>query len=177
MRQAELAYGARAGLPAVAVGDPDLRAGTREEVLPTDAARCGTMMWQIAVEDSSTHCHQVLPPTRAEVSSEPTTGLARTAAAIGVAAAGSGAYARARMLAIAPSLMLSPNNSASRRARRSKPIAWVTVQMDDQGAQPGPERRAGFESLRYRQTYATARCAIRQPSDSVLCSSNLARRG
>jgi hypothetical protein len=50
-------------------------------------------------------CHQFLPPTRAEVSSEPTTGLARTASALGAAAASSGASARARMLAIAPHLL------------------------------------------------------------------------
>jgi len=96
-----------------------------EQHFGTDAARRGTMMWQIAVEDSSTHCHQVCPPTRAEVSSEPTTALARTAAAIGAAAASSGVAARARMLAIAPSLIVTPNTSASSRARRSKPIAWV----------------------------------------------------
>ena len=83
------------------------------------------MMWQIAVELSSTHCHHVLPQTRAEVSSEPTTALARTAAAIGAAAASSGVCARARMLAIAPSLIVRPNTSRIRRARRSKPIAWV----------------------------------------------------
>jgi len=67
-----------------------------------------------------------LPPTRAEVASEPTTALARTAAAIGAAAASSGASARARILAIAPSLMVRANTSASSRVRRSKPIAWVT---------------------------------------------------
>ena len=44
----------------------------------------------------------VLPPTRAEVSSEPTTGLARTASAMGAAAASKGTSARARILAIAP---------------------------------------------------------------------------
>jgi hypothetical protein len=49
----------------------------------TPAARVSAMIWQIVVEDSSTHCHQVLPPTRAEVSSEPTTKLARTACASG----------------------------------------------------------------------------------------------
>ena len=86
--------------------------------LTTDAARVLAITWQIAVELSSTHCHQVLPPTRAEVSSEPTTGLARTAAAIGTAAVSSGASARARMLAMAPSLMLTPNTSAISRARR-----------------------------------------------------------
>ena len=84
------------------------------------------MTWQIAVELSSTHCHQVLPRTRAEVSSEPTTGLARTTAAIGAVAASSGASARASMLAIAPSLMLRPNTSAISRVRRWKLTAWVT---------------------------------------------------
>ena len=68
----------------------------------TDAARVSAITWQIAVEASSTHCHQVLPLTRAEVSSEPTTGLSRTAAAIGAAAASNGTSARARMLATAP---------------------------------------------------------------------------
>jgi hypothetical protein len=83
------------------------------------------MMRQIAVERSSTHCHQVLPQTRAEVSSEPSTALARTAAAIGAAATSNGVCARARMLAIAPSLIVRPNTSPIRRARRSKLIAWV----------------------------------------------------
>ena len=98
------------------------------------------MTWQIAVELSSTHCHQVLPQTRAEVSSEPTTALARTAAAIGAAAANSGVCARARMLAIAPSLIVRPNTSRIRRARRSKPIAWRDMKMQDQCAHPGPKR-------------------------------------
>jgi hypothetical protein len=66
-------------------------------VVTTAAARVSAMTWQIAVELSSTHCHHVLPQTRAEVSSEPTTGLARTAAAIGAAAASSGVCARARI--------------------------------------------------------------------------------
>jgi hypothetical protein len=52
-----------------------------------DAARVSAITWQIAVEPSSTHCHQYLPPKRVEVSSEPTTGLGRTASAIGGAVA------------------------------------------------------------------------------------------
>jgi len=59
-----------------------------------------------------------LPPTRAEVSSEPTTGLARTACASGSAAVTSGACARARMLAMAPSLMVTPNTSVISWTRR-----------------------------------------------------------
>ena len=45
----------------------------------THAARVSAITWQIAVEPSSTHCHHVLPLTRAEVSSEPTTELPRNA--------------------------------------------------------------------------------------------------
>src|SRR3954453_17160214 len=63
-------------------------------MVTTEAARVSAMTWQIAVELSSTHCHQLLPPTRAEVSSEPMTGLARTASAIVAAAATNGAWAR-----------------------------------------------------------------------------------
>jgi hypothetical protein len=92
-------------------------------VVTTAAARVSAMTWQIAVELSSTHCHQALPQTRAEVSSEPTTGLARTAAAIGAAAASNGICARPRMLAIAPSLIVRPNTSPITRARRWKLIA------------------------------------------------------
>jgi len=55
--------------------------------LTTDAARVSAMTSQIAVELSSTLCHQVLPPTRVEVSPEAATGLARTTVAIGCTAA------------------------------------------------------------------------------------------
>jgi len=118
MRETELAHVAMTGLCGVAVGHPHLRL--------------------TAVEDSRTHCHQLWPPTRAEVSSEPTTALVRTAAAIGAAAASSGVAARARMLTIAPSLIVTPNTSANSRARRSKPIAWVLWRWMISARSPGP---------------------------------------
>ena len=73
----------------------------------------------------NTHSHQVLPLTRAEVSSEHTTGLAVTVARIAAEAASSGSRARASMLLIAPSLIASPKMSPMRAARRSSPMAWA----------------------------------------------------
>src|SRR3954466_11376607 len=101
-------------------------------MVTTEAARVSAMTWQIAVELSSTHCHQFLPPTRAEVSSEPTTGLARTASAIVAAAATSGAWVRARILAIAPSLMERPNTSPHQPRETLEADRLGDVQMDDQ---------------------------------------------
>jgi hypothetical protein len=101
------------------------------------------MTWQIAVEHSSTHCHPVLPATRAVVSSEPTTALWRTAAAIGSAARTNGAFARARMLTSAPSLMVTPTTSSRSRASRSKPIAWVACRWTTSAHHPGPNGEPG----------------------------------
>ena len=73
----------------------------------------------------NTHSHQFLPLTRAEVSSEHTTGLASTVARIVAAATSSGSRARASMLLIAPSLRVSEKISSISVASRSMPIACV----------------------------------------------------
>jgi hypothetical protein len=90
-----------------------------------------------------THCHQVLPRTRAEVSSEATTALARTSAAIASAAAARGGPARLRMLAIAPSLMSRPNISAISFESRSKPIIWVMCRWMIRASMLGPNGEPG----------------------------------
>ena len=74
---------------------------------------------------TNTHFQQVLPATRTEVSSEATTADAVTWAAMAAAAVVSGAWARARMLLIAPSLIDKPNTSPISIRSRSKPIAWA----------------------------------------------------
>src|SRR5713101_1687763 len=56
----------------------------------TTAPRLSAIRWWTAVEESSTHCHQFFPSTRAEVSSEATTLLLRTAEAVVSAAVVSG---------------------------------------------------------------------------------------
>jgi hypothetical protein len=66
-----------------------------------------------------------LPFTRAEVSSEQTTGLASTVARIVAAAASSGSRARASMLLIAPSLIDSEKISSIKVDNRSMPMAWA----------------------------------------------------
>jgi len=71
----------------------------------------------------NTNSHQFLPLTRAEVSSEHTTGLASIVARIVAAAASSGSRARASMLLIAPSLIDSEKISAISIDGRSMPIA------------------------------------------------------
>jgi len=52
--------------------------------------RLGWMVCSTASAPTNTHSHQVLPVTRAEVSSEQTTGLASTTAWIAVLAASNG---------------------------------------------------------------------------------------
>jgi len=117
----------------------------------------------MAVEHSSTHCHHVLPRTRAEVSSEPTTGLARTVAAMASAATTSGAWARARMLAMAPSLIGRPNTSAISRDNRSKLIAWVmckwmiSAAMEEPNGEPGSSPSGGRADMALRQQGQTPR--------------------
>src|SRR6266851_2202028 len=120
----------------------------------TTAPRLSAIRWWTAVEESSTHCHQFFPSTRAEVSSEATTLLLRTSAAVVSAAAVSGVPARASILAIAPSLMRIPNTSSSRRTSRSKPIAWVEV--EDQRGQIRAKRRARRHPRGRRRAEATA---------------------
>src|SRR5713101_7996207 len=109
----------------------------------TTAPRLSAIRWWTAVEDSSTHCHQFFPSTRAEVSSEATTLLLRTSAAVVSAAVVSGIPARASMLAIAPSLTWIPNTSSSRRTNRSKPIAWVTCRCRISATRLGPKGEPG----------------------------------
>ena len=74
---------------------------------------------------TNTHSHQVLPLTRAEVSSEQTTGLAVTVSRIAAAATSNGSRARSSMLLIAPSLIVSANTSPIKAASRCSPIAWA----------------------------------------------------
>ena len=71
----------------------------------------------------NTHSHQFLPLTRAEVSSEQTTGLAITTFSIAAVATSNGSRARARMLLIAPSLIERPKSSSISVASRSMPMA------------------------------------------------------
>ena len=83
------------------------------------------MMCSTASVPTNTHSHQVLPLTRAEVSSEQTPGLAVTVSRIAAAAASSGSRARSSMLLIAPSLIVSANISRISAANRSSPMAWA----------------------------------------------------
>lgn len=89
----------------------------------TALPRLGRMMCSTQRVPTNTHSHQVLPHTRAEVSSEQTTSLAVTVSPIAAAAAINGARARASMLLIAPSLTLSANISAIKADSRSSPTA------------------------------------------------------
>ncbi len=91
----------------------------------TALPRLGRMTCSTASVPTNTHSHQVLPLTRAEVSSEHTTVLAVTHAPTVAAAASSGSRARASMLLIAPSLTASPNRSLISAASRSSPMAWA----------------------------------------------------
>ena len=89
----------------------------------TALPRLGWMTCSTASVPTNTHSHRVLPLTRAEVSSEQTTGLAVTVSRIAVAATSSGSRARASTLLIAPSLIVSANISPISAASRSRPIA------------------------------------------------------
>jgi len=129
-------------------------------VVTTDAARVSAITWQIAVELSSTHCHQVLPLTRAEVSSEPTTGAHDRAFAHRRRDRRSGSEQRRlgtgqdvgdRAFAEGQAEHLGQQADEALEADR-----LGHVQMDDQRAQPWPERRAGFKALRRRGGHALA---------------------
>jgi hypothetical protein len=91
----------------------------------TALPRLGRITCSTASVPTKTHSHQVFPLTRAEVSSEQTTGLAVTVSRMAAAAASSGSRARANMLLIAPSLMFNANISPIRADSRSSPIAWA----------------------------------------------------
>src|SRR5947209_19060935 len=110
------------------------------------------MTWQIAVEHSSTHCHQVLPATRAVGSAEPTTALWRTAAAIGSAARTNGAFARQDV----DQRAFTDGDAEYLVEKPCQPLKADRlggVQVDDQRAQPGAERRARLEPRRHRGTH------------------------
>src|SRR5208283_5266355 len=64
----------------------------------TALPRLGRITCSTASVPTKTHSHQVLPVTRAEVSSEQTTGLAVTVSRMAAAAASNGSRARANML-------------------------------------------------------------------------------
>ena len=124
MRQTDLPLQRVAALAAQHVGHPDQRLKRAEHLLTTALPRLGRMTCSTANVPMNTHSHQVLPLTRAEVSSTPT-GLAVTVAWIAAAAASNGARARASMLLIAPSLMLNEKLSSISKTSRSRPIAWA----------------------------------------------------
>src|SRR6266849_6736372 len=90
-----------------------------------------------------THCQWVWPLTRAEVSSEATTAACRTRSAMASAAALRAGSARASILAIAPSLIVSPNSSVISRDSRSNEIAWVTWRCTIKALMPGPKGEPG----------------------------------
>src|SRR6202790_3732960 len=67
-----------------------------------------------------------------------------------------GASARASRLAMAPSLMVTPNTSSISRARRSKLIAWVTCRCRISAARPGPKGEPGALGARCAEPPPTA---------------------
>ena len=90
----------------------------------TALPRLGLMMCSTASVVTKTHSHQFLPLTRADVSSEQTTGLPTTTFSIAALATSSGPRARARMLLMAPSLMDNEKSSSISVTNRSIPMAW-----------------------------------------------------
>ena len=125
MRQAHLPFNPMAALTAQHIGDPDHWLNGPEQRLDHSLAAAGTNDVQHRQGPTNTHSHHVFPVTRAEVSSEQTTGLAVTVSRIAVAATSSGSRARRSMLLIAPSLIVSANISPISAASRSNPIAWA----------------------------------------------------
>src|SRR5437588_10355304 len=98
MRQTHLPLHPMAALAAQHIGDPDHRLNGAEQVLRHGLATAGANDVQHRERSTNTHSHQVLPLTRAEVSSQQTTVLAVTVSRIAAAAASSGSRARASML-------------------------------------------------------------------------------
>src|SRR3954447_25512376 len=99
----------------------------------TALPRLGRMMCSTAKVLTKTHSHQVLPLTRAEISSEQTTGLAVTGSRIAAAAASSGSRARSSMLLIAPSLIVSAKHLAHQRGQPLQPDGVGVMQINHQG--------------------------------------------
>ena len=105
-------------LPGVAVGDPDLGPMPAQD---PGGHRPGAMVCSTACSEWNTHCQWVTPSTRVVVSSEAITGAPRSLALIAAQAVSNAVPMRRKALAMAPSEMLSPNNSFSIRESRSKP--------------------------------------------------------
>ena len=126
MGEAQLALVSMSGLCRIAVGNPDIGLASPRKSVSTAAPRLSAIRWWMAVEESSTHCHQFFPSTRAEVSSEATTLLRarprRWSRRLPSATFGRGPACWQWR----PSLRRTPNTSSSSRTSRSKPIAWVT---------------------------------------------------
>ena len=92
----------------------------------TALPRLGRIVCSTASVPMNTHSHQVLPLTRAEASSEQTTGLASTVSRIVAAAASSGCARGPTCCWIAPSLMLSGEDLVHQGAAScSMPMAWA----------------------------------------------------
>src|SRR5580704_19210113 len=108
------------------------------------------------MEESSTHCHQFFPSTRAEVSSEATTLLLRTSAATVSAAAASGVPARASILAIAPLADADAEHLVEQPHQPLEADRLGDVQMQDERDQPGAKRRARRHPARRRRAEAAA---------------------
>jgi hypothetical protein len=84
-------------------------------------ARRGAIRCSTALAETNTQCQWVAPSMRLVVSSEAITRAASNFRRIAAQAAVIASLARRKALAIAPSEMASPNNSAIIRDSRSKP--------------------------------------------------------
>ena len=135
--------------------------------------RLGRITCSTASVPMNTHSHQVLPLTRAEVSSEHTTGLAITVARIVAAAASSGSRARASMLLIAPSLMGEREDLVHQRGQPFHADGMGVVQIDHQGGDRLTERRAGFQPGRGAAVTRSPQQAQRPPNSRTRVTSGL----
>ena len=108
----------------------------------------------------NTHSHQVLPLTRAEVSSEHTTGLAVTVSRI-VAAAASKRFSRAGQHIVDRTFADGETEKVAHQGGQPlQPDGVGVVQIDHQGGDRLTKRRAGFQPARCLcgRTFAAA-CA------------------
>jgi hypothetical protein len=80
------------------------------------------MVCSTASLEMNTHCQWVTPLVRVVVSSEAMTLAFSSLSVMALAATAMSWPVRRKILAMAPSETLSPNNSAASRDRRSKPM-------------------------------------------------------
>ena len=167
-----MAAGREALLPAIAVGDPEVGAVPVEQVLqdPLAAAGGGPEHRAVAVVQHPRR-QKLRPATLSPVSSEASTGLARSRSTSRPAWAAKGAAPARVILTSAPALILTPKTSWYTPRSRSKPMFWLKRRCSASARRFGPNGEPGAMSAGGAALKRRAQCGQVPPISATRVTS------